>query len=151
MLVDRVLDRKLECHGRRRAAVAAALEPQARSPVVDAKQVDAAAVRLEIGTHLVERGSYPRLERDRVQPVQDEELRDELVATQGVGELAPVLALRQPVHDPREPLAVEVEQRGHHLGGLLTRPGVGERVDLLEEALDARHLLAGLAVVHRPG
>ena len=83
-------------------------------------------MRLEVGTHIVECGLYARLERDRVQPVQDQKLRDEFVAAQGGGELGLVLALGEPVDDPREPLAVDVEQRGHHLGGLLPRPGIGE-------------------------
>ena len=47
--------------------------------VVDAEQLDAAAVRDQVRAHLVQRAQHPLAHRHRMQPVQEQQVRDELV------------------------------------------------------------------------
>ena len=88
---------------------------QAHDALLDAEQLDVAAVGLEVRAHLVERAAHARLERHGMQPVQQQQVRDQLVAGERLRERAVVVALGDVPDDPREALAVEVEQRLHEL------------------------------------
>ena len=107
-------------------AVARALQAQPHHAVVDAEQLDAAAVRDQVRAHLVQRARHPLRDRHRMQPVQEQQVRDHLVLDRHV-------ARRD---DPREPFAVHVQQRGHELGRDLALR-LRERLDLVEQRLDA--------------
>ena len=105
-------------------------------------------MRVEVGAHLVERLPDPRLDRDRVQVVQEQQVRDELVLRQGVRERPVGVTLGDVVDEPREPLSIEVEQGLHDLHRRLPDDGVGKRLQALEEGVDLRDPLACLGVVH---
>ena len=88
---------------RRRAAVATALQPQVRHPVVvDAEELDAAGVRAEVRAHPVQRRLDARLGGVGVQVVQQQQVQHELVLGQ-----PPHLRLVQQPDDALQPLAVE--------------------------------------------
>src|SRR5204862_7603519 len=65
-LEQRLLDRVLERHRRGGTAVARPGEAQAGDTVLDAEQLDVAAVGTEVRPHLVERLPHARLEVDRM-------------------------------------------------------------------------------------
>ena len=145
-LEHRVLDRELERDRRGRAAVARSLEAHARHAIGDLEQLDAAAVRAEVGAHLVERASDALLHGVGMQVVQQQQVRHELVDRQlrrqaGSGTRA--------LYDPAQGLAVEPEQGGHRLGCLGAGVLVGQLLELLEHPLDRRHLLPDVLIVHR--
>ena len=84
---DRVLDRQLQRHRRRRAALAAALELEADHTVVHPEQRHVAAVRTEVGPHAVQRVGHPALDAVRMQPVHQQQAGDEVVGREPVREV----------------------------------------------------------------
>ena len=93
------------------AAVAAALQPQPRHAVLDAQQLDVAAVRLHVGPHLVERRRDPLLQRLRVEPVDQHQAADHAVLGPARGgrrrpaPRAPARGPRRACRSPRRPAA----------------------------------------------
>ena len=59
--------------------MAVADEPQVRDPVLEPQQLDVAAVRLHVRAHARERLLHPRLERHRVQVVDQQQAADHAV------------------------------------------------------------------------
>ena len=78
-LLERLLDRQLERRLRRRAALAVPDQPHPGHAVLDADQLDVAAVRLHVRPHALERLLHARLEVDRVEAVDQQEARDDPV------------------------------------------------------------------------
>ena len=128
-LEDRVLDRELEGHGRRGAAL---------------EQLDVAAVRAEVRAHAVERLAHPLLDRHGMQAVEQQQVRHELVV--GQARQRAVVGPCHDVHDPLEALAVELEHRLHGLERRIARDRVGEGLQLAQEPLDPPDQLT---IVHR--
>ena len=121
--LERLADPELERRRGRRAAAAVALEPDPRDAVLERDELDRAAVGLHVGPHALERLAHPVLQRDRVQPVHEQDARDRAVVEQP--RLQRVGALvGDGVHDPLERLAVELHQRaGELLAGLVELGG----------------------------
>ena len=79
------------------------------------------------GPHLVQRPAHALLQRHGVEPVEEEQVRDQLVGGERRREPA-VVVLGHVADEPREALAVELQQRGRHVrGGLPGAPGRGAR------------------------
>ncbi len=110
-------------------AVAAALEADPRDALLDAEQLDVAAVRLHVRTDRVERLDDPLVERDRVQVVDQHQARDHAVVRQPLAELVGCRALGDRGEDPLQALAVELDHRADQLLG---SPLGGRVVELLE-------------------
>ena len=84
-------------------------EPQPRDAVLDAEQLDVAAVGLQVRAHLVERLAHPRLEVDRVEAVDEQQARDDAVLDQPLADRRPAApASSSAVEDALQPLAVEL-------------------------------------------
>ncbi len=99
--LDRVLHRRL----RRPAAAARPAEPQLRDAVLDAEQLDVAAVGLHVRPHAVERVADPLLQADGVQAVGEHQAGDDLVR----GEPRDGLLVERR-EDPLEAFAVEPDE-----------------------------------------
>ena len=59
--------------------MAVADEPQVRDPVLEPQQLDVASVRLHVRAHARERLLHPRLERHRVEVVDQQQAADHAV------------------------------------------------------------------------
>ena len=93
-LLERLLDRELERRRRGRAAVAVADEAQVRDAVLEPQQLDVAAVRLHVRPHARERLLHARLERHRVEVVDQQQAADHAIAREPEQQLL-LSALRQ--------------------------------------------------------
>jgi hypothetical protein len=88
-------------------------------------------VRLEVGTHLVERLLDAQLRGNRMQPVQQQEVRDQFIVRERL--LQPVSVVHGGQRDHAvQALAVQLQQRPHELGRRLPCLGIRQSVDLLE-------------------
>ncbi len=101
------------------------------------------------GPDLLERPAHARLQRHRVQPVQQQQVGDELVAAQRGGQRAVVargdVGRRSAPAPRRRRRAAPARPRQRLVAG----DGVRQALDLLQQRLDARDPLAGRAVVQR--
>ncbi len=106
---------------------------------VDPVELDVPAVGLHVGPYGGERVEHARLERDRVEVVDEQQARDDLRRRRARPMSAPHAgSAGDRLHDPRQPLAVEVDDRRHELLGDLLRGAVLECVERLGEQLDLR-------------
>jgi broad specificity phosphatase PhoE len=94
-------------------------------------------VRAKVRLHALQRVAHPILDPDGVQPVQQQQVLDELVGGERRG-LQPADAL----DDPLQTRAVELEHRLHRLEPDVARGRVTEGLELLEEPLDPTDQLA---------
>ena len=121
-LLERLLDRELERHRRGRAVRAAAAQVDPRDPVLERQQLDVAAVGLHVRPHRVERVLHPLLERDRMQVVDQQQRRDQLVVGErGRDPLAVRAGVEQRADDPLQAGAVHLHDRRDELLGELAR------------------------------
>ena len=88
----------------------------------------------EVGTHRVEGTSHPVIEAERVEVVQDEQRRDEVVVGQP---LAEVELLGRELEDARQAPAVQLGDEADDVLDLLPRARVEGRLEVPEELLDA--------------
>ena len=117
-LVERLLHGQLERRGGRRAGLAAALEADARDAVRDVEQLDAAAVRVEVRAHLVERLHHALVEGHRVEVVDEEEAGDDAVLGHRVADRRRALArVLERLDDAAHALAIELDDRADELLG----------------------------------
>jgi hypothetical protein len=80
---------------------------------------------LQVGTHLLEGLNHSRLHVQRVQPVQEQQVRDQLVLGEDLEGSLALLSPGDHLHHARQTLAVEVQENLCHLRGF--RPGVRVR------------------------
>ena len=134
-LVERLLDRELERGRRGRAAVAVADQLEVRDAVLEPQQLHVAAVRLHVRAHARERLLDARLERHRVEVVDQHQAADHAVAREP--EEQPFLSLlRQLADDAREPFAVQLDDRRDELVDHAADERIGRRVDGGGQLLD---------------
>ena len=136
-VLERLLDRELKRDRRGRAVRAASLQPDPRDPVVERQQLDVSSVRVHVRPHRVKRALHALLERDRVEVVDQQQGRDQRILgelrcdSRSVGPRG-----EDPVEDPLQAAAVELQDRGHEFLGQVTRrrllAAVQERLQLLD-------------------
>ena len=144
-LLQRALDRQLHRALRRRAAAARSLQAQPRDPVLDPQQLHVAAVGVHVRAHAVQRRLHARLEAHRIEAVDEHEAGHDAV----LRELRSCLFVERG-EDPLEALAVELDDGGGQLLGAGPGLGIGKRLDLRRELLDAPdELLLGRALDRR--
>ena len=153
LVLERLLDRELERRRRGGAAAAAALEPDARHAVLEPEQLDVPAVRLHVRAHPVERARHPRLEGDRVEPVDQEQAGDDAVLGEpladGGARLAGVVDDRE---DPLEPVPVDAEDGGEQVVGDPAGDRVVDPLELGDQLLEpGRRMVPGPALRPRIG
>src|SRR5215212_5868669 len=129
------LYRQPERHGGGRAPTAAPLHPQSRHALLHAQQLHIPTVGLQVGTHLFEGHDYPRLQVERVQPVQEQQMRDQLVLGEGIESSLAFFPFGDHLHHTRQALTVEIQENPYHLGGLGPGVPVWERFDLPQQSL----------------
>ena len=122
-----------------------AFEAQPRHAVVDAEELDVAAVGLHVGAHGGERLAHPRLEVDRVEVVDQQQAGHDAVLDKPLVDL---LAGRAGLVERRDhalqPVAVELHDRADEiLGDLLPWP-VGHGLERLGELLHASQVALGV-------
>ena len=134
--------------------MAAPLHPEPHDAgVVDAHQLDVAAMGLEVRAALLQRAPHPGLEIDRVQIVQQQHARHHLVAGEliddrGAGRAVPANGRQHPV----ERGAVQLHHRAHQLLRHGASGRVGRGLEALDQLLDGRDptLGFGRSGSHRP-
>ena len=131
-----------------------ALEAQPRHAVVDAEELDVAAVGLHVGAHGGKRLAHPGLEVDREQVVDEQEAGDDAVLHElRVDLLAGRAGLLERSDDAPQPVAVELHDGADQVLGDVLRMPLGQGLERLGELLHARQVALGVdrgAHQHRP-
>jgi hypothetical protein len=88
-------------------------------------------VRPQIGTHLFEGIDYARLHVQRVQAVQEQQVREQFVLGKNVEDPLPLLPLSDHVHHACQTLTVEFQKNPYYLRSFGPGVRVLEGFDLL--------------------
>ena len=108
------------------------LQPQVGHAVLDAQQLDVAAVRVQVGPHAVQRLLHPVLQRHRVQAVDQHQAAHDAVG----GQVLPG-GLVEHREDALQALAVEVHDGRRQLLGEAADLGVRDLLQPRRQLLDA--------------
>ncbi len=104
------------------------------------------------GPHVLERALDPLPQRDRVQVVDQQQRRDQLVLGERAGQALALLARReQRADDALEPSAVHLHDRRHELLGELARGGILGRVQRRLQLLYAQQQIVTPLTERRAG
>ena len=115
----------------------ASLHPQADDPIVYRQQFDISVVVTEVRPDLVQGLLHTRFQLERMKPVQQEQVRHELIVCERRDQSFSRLSEpRNSLHELRDRCAVKVEQRLHQLARLFTSGRVGQSLEIVDQRLE---------------